>query len=79
MATREPSGRNSATDHPGLVAVARQVIDANRYLVLGTASPSIGTHVIGDADRRCRGQRAAGRCRERARVLPDPTQGRTSA
>jgi len=39
------------------------------------ASPGIVTHVIGDAGHRCRGQRAAGRCRERARVLPESAQG----
>jgi hypothetical protein len=39
------------------------------------ASPGIATHVIGDAGRRRRGQRAAGRCRERARVLPESAQG----
>jgi hypothetical protein len=43
------------------------------------APPGIATHVIGDAGRRCRGQRAAGRCRERARVLPESAQGLTSA
>jgi hypothetical protein len=37
MATKDHPGRNAATDDPELVAVARQVIDANRYLVLGTA------------------------------------------
>jgi Pyridoxamine 5'-phosphate oxidase len=37
MATKDHPGRNAATDHPELAAVARQVIDANRYLVLATA------------------------------------------
>jgi hypothetical protein len=43
------------------------------------APPGLGAHVIGDAGRRCRGQRAAGRCRERARVLAESAQGLTSA
>jgi hypothetical protein len=43
------------------------------------APPGIAAHVIGDVGRRCRGQRAAGRCRERARVLPESAQGTASA
>jgi hypothetical protein len=37
MATKDRPTRNSATDDRELVAVARQVIDANRYLALATA------------------------------------------
>lgn len=37
MATKDHPGRNAATDDPELAALARQVIDANRYLVLATA------------------------------------------
>lgn len=37
MATKNLSGPNAATEDPELAAVARQVIDANRYLVLATA------------------------------------------
>ena len=37
MATKDHPGRNSATDDRELAALARQVIDANRYLVLATA------------------------------------------
>jgi pyridoxamine 5'-phosphate oxidase-like protein len=37
MATKDHPGQNAAADDPELAAVARQVIDANRYLVLGTA------------------------------------------
>lgn len=37
MATKDHPGRNAATEDPELIAVARQVIDANRYLVLATA------------------------------------------
>jgi pyridoxine/pyridoxamine 5'-phosphate oxidase len=37
MATRNLSGANAATEDRELAAVARQVIDANRYLVLATA------------------------------------------
>jgi hypothetical protein len=37
MATKNLSGPNAATDDPELATVARQVIDANRYLVLATA------------------------------------------
>ncbi len=31
MAAEKPSGRNAVTDDPGLVAMARQVIDASRF------------------------------------------------
>jgi hypothetical protein len=37
MAGKNHPGTNAATDDPELAAVARQVIDANWYLVLGTA------------------------------------------
>jgi hypothetical protein len=37
MATKNHAGTNAATDDRELAAVARQVIDASRYLVLGTA------------------------------------------
>ena len=37
MATRNLSGPDAATEDRELAAVARQVIDANRYLVLATA------------------------------------------
>ena len=37
MATRNHAGPDAATGDPELAAVARQVIDASRYLVLGTA------------------------------------------
>jgi pyridoxine/pyridoxamine 5'-phosphate oxidase len=37
MATRNHPGPNAAAGDPELAAVARQIIDANRYLVLGTA------------------------------------------
>jgi hypothetical protein len=43
------------------------------------APPGPGGHVIGDCGRRCRRQRAAGRCRERARALAESAQGLTSA
>lgn len=37
MATRNHPGPNAAAGDRELAAVARQIIDANRYLVLGTA------------------------------------------
>jgi hypothetical protein len=43
------------------------------------APPGIAAGVIGDAGRRCGDQRLAGRCRERARVLPESAQGTASA
>jgi len=41
--------------------------------------PGIAARLIGDAGRRCGGQRLAGRRRERARVLAESAQGTASA
>ena len=41
MATKDRPTRNSATDDRELVAVARQVIDANRYLMLARQTSTV--------------------------------------
>jgi hypothetical protein len=61
MATKDRPTRNSATDHRELVTVARQVIDANRYLVLATADQ----HAVPTC-----GEQAVAPCRRAMRVSP---------